>query len=532
VSCADPHPVRGADGIAIADELEVIGGHATEVWARCRTCGAWYWLSTDVGGKYEYVGAVALDAKLAERALVTGDLDAIAEMLDASRVPHGPVWTTASALVEIFVALTPGATAAARATALGSHARDPLRRRAAELFASQARGEARARPADLAFAIDVPLPAGTWTAYEVGASIVLLADGQAALLRLDASGLVQLPLAGAPRLLARRPDAIVMAVSTANGDGTLVLDAAGTATGFPPSATSYEVTPIDGGWWQFVSDGSVELRLADGTPRVKLPRRVAAGARWMPPARRFAGGWIVPNLVDDDGHAQALTLFDDQFATVAHSTQIDGDRRVTPIDESSLWAITDGAVERWVVRGRHLERVQELEVRTAWHAGGQLVCDHGRGTITAYGPDGAPRWSGQRELNGALYAVPTRDGVLIYDDVEAQLIDRHGFVEAGFAVESPDVAVGRGGTVFLKSTDQLWVIDASVRTFEVDLAAHLLTTCGERALLAVAEGRFEQVASDGARAGFTAPGARFSVIGTRGGPYVVEPSRLRVAGFA
>src|ERR1035437_2241852 len=112
MSCPVPHPIRGADGLTYADELEVVGSHATEAWVRCRRCGTWFWLSTDIGSKYEYVGAVTLDTALAERALVRGDLDAIAELVVTHRVPYGPVWTTASAMVEIFCALTPGATEA------------------------------------------------------------------------------------------------------------------------------------------------------------------------------------------------------------------------------------------------------------------------------------------------------------------------------------------------------------------------------------------------------------------------------------
>ena len=53
VSCAVPHPVRWADGLAFVDDLEVVGGHATETWLRCPRCGAWLWASTDVGGKFE-----------------------------------------------------------------------------------------------------------------------------------------------------------------------------------------------------------------------------------------------------------------------------------------------------------------------------------------------------------------------------------------------------------------------------------------------------------------------------------------------
>ena len=62
----------------------------------------------------------------------------------------------------------------------------------------------------------------------------------------------RVPLAGVPRLLASRRDAIVLAVATSAGDATLVLDGAGNATAFQPAATTYDVTALDDGWWQFV----------------------------------------------------------------------------------------------------------------------------------------------------------------------------------------------------------------------------------------------------------------------------------------
>nr|MBA3538289.1 hypothetical protein [Deltaproteobacteria bacterium] len=115
-------------------KLEVIDGHATEVWARCRRCGAWFWLATDIGSKYEYVGTVPLEATLAQRAFVDHDIDAIAEIVTTRNVPYGPVWTTASAMVEIFCALTPGKIDAERARALASRSGGPLWAGAARIF--------------------------------------------------------------------------------------------------------------------------------------------------------------------------------------------------------------------------------------------------------------------------------------------------------------------------------------------------------------------------------------------------------------
>src|SRR5665647_2713498 len=239
----------------------------------------------------------------------------------------------------------------------------------------------------------------------------------------------------------------------------------------------------------------------------------------MPPARRFAGGWILSNLVDDDGAVQALTVFDARFATLAFSTGITGERQVTPIDDHSLWANIDDTIERWVIDGRRLVRAQHHPMRACWLLGYRLVIDH-QGTLTARGPDGAQLWTWQRATTGASYGVATTSGVLVYDDTRAHLLDRDGHLVRSFAVEFPDVRVGSGGTVYLKTTDQLWILRDQVRAIEVALDSELMTTCGDRALLARGAGRFELIAPDGRRAGFTASGATFSSIGTAGGPYV------------
>ena len=360
MSCAAPHVLRGADGLAYAEDLEIVGTHACEAWVRCKKCGAWFWLSTDVSGRCEHVAAVALDASLAARAFVSRDLDAIAELVVTNDVPNGPVWTTASAMVEIFCALTPGATDDARARALSRVSGGALWAGAAELLAKEARASARAAPPALQFPVDIRLPDHRFVeVHEVGSALVVIPDGNSELLRLDATGLVRLPLAGAARHLASRRDAVMFAIATAAGEAILVLDGAGTATALPPSMTTYAVTPLDDGWWMFVPKTSeavrwVELRLPDGKPHVKFPRRFATDATWMPAARRFGGGWIVSNLVDDDGALQALTLFDAQFTTVAYSAGIDGERAVTPIDAVSFWASTDGTMERWIRRERTL----------------------------------------------------------------------------------------------------------------------------------------------------------------------------------
>lgn len=539
MSCPIPHPIRGADGLEYRDELEVIGKHATEAWVRCRLCDAWFWLSTDVGSKYEYVGSVPIETSLAERAFIDHDLDAMVEIVTIHEVPYGPVWTTATAMVEMFIALTPGATDRARADALAKRFGGPLWEGATKIFAAQARGRERAPPPELAFGFDLQLPGyrfAEW--YEVGASLVLIPEARTELLRVAATGVVQSPFAGAVRSVASRGDALVLAVATDAGDAHVVLDAAGTSTAHPPAPASYSIEPLDDGWWLFVPEGDavdrfIELHRPDGSPVVKLPRRFVAHETQMPLPRRFADGWIISDLVDDDHAVQALTLFDAHFATAAYSDGVIGARHVTPIDETSFWASPgNDTMERWARRDRALVCVQTFPCRASWLVADRLVIDAGRGTVLARDLSGEVIWTWRRDTTGATYGVATRTGVLVWDDQRAHLLDRDGNVVTSFAVEAAAVRVGSGGTVYVKTTVELWTIGDDARSFSTLLDNKLVTTCGDNALIAGRDGRYEVVAPDGTRRGFTATGAEFSVVATNGGPYVVEPERIRISAFA
>jgi hypothetical protein len=534
MTCPVAHPVRAADGLSFAPELEIIGGHGTEVWLRCRRCDAWFWTSTDVGGKYEHVGSVALPRRLAERALGDAELDAIAALVAIPQVPHGPVWTTASALVELFRALTPRVADAARADALRREG-GPRWAGAAELLAAQARAAARAPARPGTYAVDVQLPgyelAGS---YEVGAALLLVPAGRSELLRLDAAGLGRIQLTGPPRVVCARRGAVVVAIPTPRGDEHLVLDGNGQVTKLPPSPTDYSVASLDDGWWLYVPVGSeptrwIELHRPDGAPCVKVARRFTAGAQGMPPPRRFAGGWMISNLVDDDGAVQALTQLGAGFETLAYSVGIDGERQVAPIDDDSFWASVEGVMERWVRRGRILERVDSFLQRASWLVGDRLISDTSAGVVTARAASGAISWTWKRRTTGATYGVATSAGVLLYDDVRAHLLDRDGVVVTTFAVEYPDVCVGSGGTVYMKSAADLWIVGDAADSIEVGPDRELRTTCGDAALLEVS-GRCELVSRDGTRTAFDVPAGKV-VMGTVGGPYVVEPGRVRAVGF-
>src|SRR5450432_2288101 len=92
MACESPHPQRRKDSLDLHPDLVVIGKAGTEEWARCKRCGAWFWLSTDLGGKWDYVAGTQLDTALGDRAIVEHDPHALLQLLTANDLPQGPVW--------------------------------------------------------------------------------------------------------------------------------------------------------------------------------------------------------------------------------------------------------------------------------------------------------------------------------------------------------------------------------------------------------------------------------------------------------
>lgn len=516
------HPIR--DGRGYADNFAIVGTYATDAWGRCKTCGAWWWCVLD-DGKLPFEAERTIPTDLAEAALLHHDPHAIAQLFASCDLPHGPVWELASARLEIYRVLTPGVTDADRAAAIRAAHPDDRWQQVARTLEQDAAPRALDRP--LAFVVDLRVDGVELRAwYEVGDALVLLTP-RAELFRLDRAGLVHLPLATAPQLLAHGEDRLALAVA----DAVVILDAAGNATSWP-LASAVDVRALDGGWWLFVprtddSDRWIELHAPDGQPRVKFRRRFARGATAMPLPRRFAGGWIISDLIDDAGLPQALTLFDADFAMVAQSAGVAGERHVTPIDDASFWASADGALERWVRRGHALERDQQLARGASWVVGDLLVTDAPGGEVTARGPDGGLWWTWSRTPTGATYGVAAPPGVLLYDDTRAHLLDGSGAVRAAFAVESADVSANAAGTVYLKTGAELWIVaDGAARAIVVGTDARLETTCGDDALLRRDDGTCTLVGRTGIRGTFEARDAVFSVSGTRG-LWVVEGDRIR-----
>jgi hypothetical protein len=280
----------------------------------------------------------------------------------------------------------------------------------------------------------------------------------------------------------------------------------------------------------------VELRKPDLQPCVKISMRGHATAR------RFSDGWILSQCIDDDGKDQALTLFDASFRSIAFSGGVRGARSIAVVVGDAIWCeTTDGhfALERWERQDRSLVRRFDVAVQSWIVAGDGLVVSPRSvdASITGYDRTGNRRFALRRERAGATYFCEAmNDAVLVYDDTSAEVFDaRTGEIRVrAFRVDSPLVLAGSDGTIFLRTEDVLFTIRDGdpVRLF-VGESMDLETTSGDAAILRDDDGACLVVGSDGQpRARFDAPDARFSVVGTRGGPYVVEPERVRIARFS
>jgi hypothetical protein len=530
--CASPHPIRASDGLAFADDLEIVASDSSDVALRCRKCGKYFWTVTDVGGKYEYVDAWELDAALARAALVEKDARALARLLVGMNLPKGPVWTSPRALADIFRALTPHDTDATRAAAIEAALPRGLWATAARALAKSA--ETLAKQGAFPFSIDLRTGKTFTEWFEVGEALVLFTGGPE-LLRLEARGLVQLPFASPPRLAAHARD---RALVTAQG-GFVVLDSDGNAIAHTREGATSAIAFADG-WITFDAEGEerfVELRLPDGVPRKKLRRRF--GKTTMPEPLRLREGFVLTDAIDSDGVVQALTLVSDDFATLAQSTieATDAWRMTSAIDDASFWATTDKRIERWVRKDAVLERVQTMDASTSWPFRDLLVVDT-VDELVALSPRGETLWRIDRHpFDGATYAVDTRAGLFVHRDSSAILLSRNGKVKRTFVVDSPDVRVARDGTVYVKSLADLFVIAEDVKSVDIGLDASLETTFGNAAVLA-RDGTALVVTKDGVR-DFALEGATFSVFAlacawvvsgdrVRGAPNVPPDARLLV----
>jgi hypothetical protein len=542
--CATPHPKRGTDGIDVHPDLEMIGSEGSEVWAKCKRCGAWVWLATDIGSKIEYVDAWDLDRDLAELAFVQHDAHAVARLLVSTGLPRGPVWGTSSALLSIFRALTPTSNDAERSAALDDASPTGAWATAANVLREIATHPHAAKTAEsLTFTIDLDFPGKSFSEFfEIGSSVILFQElPSPGIVRIDTHAVTEAPCAGPIRFLARSNDAVLFAVATPEGEAIHRIDAAGQLSAFAPSRARYSITPLENGGWLFVPDDDAPVRFiefheSNGVPRVKIPVAFGNGSRFMCPPKRVGDGWIVSGCVDVHGDEQALSLFDSSFRMIAQSENARGQRLIGVVDDQHWWCETitpPFTLERWSRRDALLTRDLALEAQSWFRANGCVVVALRSGPLIGIDDSGNELFRQEREVHGSAYFVAFHDDAILYDDRSVRVIDPKTGADriAPMHIESPEVHVTPNGVAYVSEPTAIQILAGASKRIFLGEELQFETTCGEELLLRSDEGRCFVIAPGGRVRIFDGPDARFSVVGTRGGPYVVEPGRVRIGSF-
>jgi hypothetical protein len=531
MDCASPHPQR--NGLELHPDLAVAGSLGSEEWARCRRCGAWFWLSTDD----RFVEGTQLEAALAERALGSREPQALVQLLTQYDLPKGPIWDTA-ALRDFLRTLLPHKSDQKLRDLLAEPR--PGGRWAAVMEsldeAIAARRETKPAP-PYPFAFELSLPGYHFSdSFELEESLVLLgAHAEVTALRIDRAGQpAQISLGALPRYLAHDRQRVLFAV----GDQVFGLHSNGQISALPPDPVRYRVVRLDGGWWLFFPESGEPQRFVEwhepGTEaRAKI--LVSFGDDTYPlQPRRWGSNWLVSNAVDQEGTARALSLFDDSFGFLAQSSGLEGGRQVVIASGDSLWVETAkgrSSLERWERRGERLERTLSVDARSPVIVDETVIAALNEGPVVAHSFDGKPLWQTPRESEGSSYLTAAGGRVVVYDDERAQVLDaRDGAVLESFKVNGVDLCQTWTGTVYLRSHTAVWIIAPGkpiLRTRFLE-GAQLLAAAGENALLRDGDGLVTVLGPDGAALGsFLAPNASFSVSATRRGPYVVEIGRIR-----
>jgi len=525
-TCPAPHPIRGEDGLVFHPDLEVMGGCSTDAWLRCRRCGRWFWTVTDTG-KFDYQDNWDLETEEAKAALLRREPAAVVAMLVRHGIPHGPVWGDERALLDLLKELLPDLSDADLATALEGapglwvrvHARLQARKRKAKA------------PPPLPFRLDAPLDFAGEYVLEKGEGVVVVGGTTILWVRGDGAT-IRYTFPAPPRFLDRG----IWAVPTPEGESVVVLGDDGRISAWPPSPRSYTVVDLEKDGWWFLADGEAEFRAPDTRPLWKIALATEPFVSIPAPPRRMPGGWIVGGCRTDEGQSQALTLFDAERRMVASSTGLSGGRSVEVLSDTALWAETLAfpfLLERWVREDADLRRTFDVAVCHTVSVAGMRIALQRAGGLAAYDAEGRRVWSRPEQTTPGVYLSTVSDRVVVQGPEDVQVLDaRDGREVDRFDLfHGADLLQDRRGTLYFVSGNEARILgDGRSRPVVLPWEAETVTTCGDAVVLRDTDGEHYLVlAGDGEiRGGFEARDARFSVIGTERGPYVLEPGRLRV----
>jgi len=537
VTCKQPH------------DLERMGGAGDDEWFRCRRCGDWLWTCNDTSSRYQFQGSWPLDRGRAERAFAGGSLVEAVQLVVDEKLPQGPNTTSEESLVGLLEALAPRAGDDERMQALRAARLDARWTRVLSLLERRLAAVKSPDGPLLDFALDLAFDGvGIDELYELKRSLVGLRTGaRPELVRVDVTGFVtSTALPAEPRFLEHDESGVVFSVATAAGHQVMAIDDGGRVIGWPQGPVpAYASSLDDGHRLLFTREPVATAQMFDAAWQLLFTYRFALGSGWYPaPPRRFGEGWIVSAVMDKAGSDHALTWMIPQQGVKAVSPDGTGGRLIETLSSTTLLAETLSApftLETWQLDGERLVR-REAHPVESWRRmndAAVVLLRKGRTprlSLRRLGPDGNVVWEQEvaRSPGGTkMYLADAPGSVLVYGDQYARLFAlQDGREVDGFDVlGSIHVLGGEREALYVLNGDELRIVTADgVRVVSVP-SGDIATTCGGGVLLALRDsGRYRLIGPDGrTRGDIEAPRARFSVIGTRGGPYVLEPGRLRVA---
>ncbi len=564
MSCPVPHPTAYQ---AFDPRLEVIASESTDHFLHCTGCDTWFWLVDD-SGRFEYWNLWELDRALAERAARSRAPRDVVHLLvrhnPPEGLPYGPIWTEAKSLVDLLSKLTRGAPPSAMIEAL-EHAA-PLPPRWSEALAWLRKNvAARARSFQASpypFCVDVALDlAGVDLWHEAQGRLWLVKAGATPMLyEVGVERVVGHPLQGRPAYVGRRDDgACLISVDTPAGRGLLQLDTAGGVCTAEATAAVEAVASGALGWVlaRREPDGSraLEFRLTALVPLTTLRIADNPHVSYAPAPKQVGEDWLVANAAPGGGPVRPLVLWRPRAGVIAQSDPGD------PLVESVVVADERTFVVHWSEpRPFGLLQIFERDgaalvprarlsgARSFRAVGGSVVAQvpAADNALVAWDLSGTERWRYAVDIP-SVWMDPEADGLLVSTGDRGVVLDP----ASGDVIAEPGLAASpfpsdRLGTRYA-TTDHHSVLvispDGGQREVFLDGRYQVATTLGDAAVLssldpilpddkAPPRGRCLVVGCEGrVRGAFDAPGARWSVIGTRGGPYVIEPARLRIGAF-
>lgn len=565
--CHVQHPSEASMYEGFDPGLDVIASESSDYFLHCTGCDKWFWLVED-SGKFQYWNLWELDKSLAERAALTCAPRDFVPLLVRHNPPHGlpygPIWSEAKWLAQALSNLTRSAPPSALIEAL--EAESPLPPRWSEVLAwLRQHAAARARSfhaSPYPFCVDVALDLENVVECSEARDRLWLVKGGASPMLYEASAerVAGYPLLGEPAYVGTRYDrACLISVDAPTGCGLLQIDTDGYIEKAEAKAPVRAVTSSSLGW--------VFVRLEPERPHVlefrsiglallsTLRIRDAPHVSNVPTPKQVGEDWLVANSAPGGGPVHPLVLWRPRAGVIAQSEP--GDRFVESVDAVDLqtfvvhWSDPDpfGTLQIFKRNGASLIPGPQLGGARAFRVVGDVVVTQVpelHEALVAWDPSGTERWRFTVDTL-SVWMDPEVDGLRVsMGDRGVELDPATGEVITEPGLAASPLLRDKQGTRYA-TTDHHSVIlaspDGGQREVFLDGGYKVVTTLGDAAVLSSDEpllpddktlppGRCLVVGNEERiRGAFDAPGACWSVFGTHGGPYVVEPGRLRIGSF-